>query len=434
MSARDAALSVLISCRRDGAWSDGALKQQLARDELDRRDAALATRLCAAVLQNRMLLDEWVARYLKGRLSALQPVVLDILRLAVCQLQFFDKLPPSAVVNEAVGQAKRLANPRAAGLVNGLLRAMLRDPSRLTLPEDLSLRYSHPAALVELLRQNVGQARLEALLCADNAAPPACIQTNRLRTDSAALTAALEQEGLCVTPHPWLPDCLLLTGGGIERTEAFRSGWFYVQDAASRLAVEALSAAPGQRVLDCCAAPGGKSFSAAIAMQNTGSLTACDIHPHKRELMERGAQRLGLTCLTAQVQDASVSRPDWEQRFDRVVADVPCSGLGVIRKKPDIRYKALAPMEALPEIQYRILSAQAAHLRPGGVLVYSTCTILRRENEEVVMRFLAEHPEFTPEPFSLPGLGEVSTGMRTLLPCDEGTDGFFMARLRKAEA
>ena len=431
MSARDAALSVLISCRRGGAWLDGALKQQLAKDELDRRDAALVTRLCAAVLQNRMLLDEWIARYLRGKLSALQPVVLEILRLAVCQLRFFDKLPASAVVNEAVGQTKRLANPKAAGLVNGLLRAMLRDPARLTLPEDLSLRYSHPAALVELLRQNVGEERLEALLRAHNEAPPACIQTNRLRTDTAALTAALENDGLRVTPHPWLSDCLLLSGGGVEQTEAFRNGWFYVQDAAARLAVKALSPAPNQRVLDCCAAPGGKSFAAAIAMRDTGSLTACDVHPHKIDLIERGAARLGITCLTAQVRDASEVCLDWLGRFDRVIADVPCSGLGVIRKKPDIRYKELAPMEALPAIQHRILSAQAAHLRPGGVLVYSTCTILRRENEAVVERFLAEHSEFSLEPFFVPGLGEISTGMRTLLPCDEGTDGFFLARLRR---
>ncbi len=431
MSARDTALSVLIDCRKNGAWMDAALKQHLSRDRLDRRDAALATRLCAAVLQNRMLLDAWISRYLKGKLSALQPVVLDVLRLAVCQLRFFDKLPPNAVVNEAVEQAKRLANPRAAALVNALLRAMLRDPAKLTLPTELSLRYSHPDALVELLRENVGEEKLEALLASHNEAPPANIQTNLLKNDTPTLRDSLEAEGLHAEAHPWLPDCLLLSGGGIEQSAAFREGAFYVQDAAARLAVLALSPEPGERVLDCCAAPGGKSFAAAVTMQNRGELISCDIHPHKTKLIEAGAERLGISLIHALQKDASTPDPAWAGSFDRIIADVPCSGLGVIRKKPDIRYKELAPTERLPQVQRRILEAQATHLKPGGTLVYSTCTVLRRENEAVVESFLADHPEFYLEPFAVPGVGTVETGMKTLLPCDEGTDGFFIARLRK---
>ena len=430
MSARDTALQVLIACRKNSAWMDAALKQQLSRDRLDRRDAALATRLCASVLQNRMLLDEWIGRYLKGKLTDLQPAVLDVLRLAVCQLRFFDKLPANAVVNEAVEQAKRLANPRAAGLVNGLLRTMVRDPSRLTLPADLATRYSHPAALVELLRENVGEEKLEALLASHNEAPPACVQTNLLKTDTPALLASLEAEGLSAAPHPWLPDCLLLTGG-VEQSAAFREGLFWVQDAAARLAVTALDPRPGETVLDCCAAPGGKSFAAAISMQNEGDLISCDIHPHKTRLIENGAARLGITTLAALQKDASVPETEWRERFDRIIADVPCSGLGVIRKKPDIRYKDLAPLEGLPAVQRRVLEAQATHLKPGGTLVYSTCTILRRENESVVEAFLADHPEFSVEPFALPGVGSVPAGMKTLLPCIEGTDGFFIAKLKK---
>ncbi len=432
MSARDTALSVLIACRKNNAWLDAALKQQLARDRLDRRDAALATRLCAAVTQNRLLLDEWISRYLKDKPSRLQPAVLDILRLALCQLRFFDKLPPSAVVNEAVEQAKRLANPRAAGLVNGVLRAMLRDPSRLELPRELSLRYSHPGQLVELLRANVGETLLEPLLRCHNEAPGVFLQTNTLRTSCQALISDLiRQEGLAAEPHPWLPDCVTVSGGGPEQTEAFRDGRFYVQDPAARLAVLALAPAPGDRVLDCCAAPGGKSVSAAIDMKNEGTLVCCDIHPHKLDLIRAGSERLGLDAIQVRLQDASVPNPDWAGAFDRIIADVPCSGLGVIRKKPDIRYKELAPLEGLPAVQRRILEAQASHLRPGGLLVYSTCTLLRRENEEVVSAFLAEHPEFGPEPLELPGLGRIESGMKTLLPCTEGTDGFFIAKLRK---
>lgn len=431
MSARDSALQVLIACRKNGAWMDAALKQQLGKDRLDRRDAALATRLCACVMQNRLLLDEWIGRYLKGKRSDLQPVVLDVLRLAVCQLRFFDKLPPSAVVDEAVKQTKRLANQRAAGLVNGLLRNMLRDPSRLTLPTDLPLRYSHPKELVELLRENVGAERLEALLESHNQAPAVCEQVNRLRTDAEALRESLAAEGMEAQPHPWLPDCLLVSGGGIEQSAAFRDGLFYVQDPAAKLAVLALDPEPGEHILDCCAAPGGKSFAAAIRMENRGSVTACDIHPHKIQLLEAGAARLGIDCLSAQERDASVPNPEWAGRFDRILADVPCSGLGVIRKKPDIRYKDLDPTERLPEVQRRILEAQATHLRPGGTLVYATCTILRRENEAVVEAFLAEHPTFSTVPLELPGIGRVESGMKTLLPCVEGTDGFFFAKLIK---
>ena len=429
-SARNSALAVLIACRKNDAWLDAALKQQLARDGLDHRDAALATRLCASVLQNRLLLDEWISRYLKGKLTSLQPAVLDVLRLALCQLQFFDRLPASAVVNEAVEQAKRLANPRAAGLVNGVLRAMLRDPSRLSMPEALWLRYSHPQELVELLRENVGAQRLEPLLRCHNEAPPTCIQTNLLKTDSSALQRALEAEGLRAEPHPWLPDCLLLSGA-VEQSAAFRDGLFYVQDAAARLAVTALEPRAGERILDCCAAPGGKSFAAAVAMGNRGGICACDIHPHKQSLIEKGAARLGIDCVAALCRDASVPDPAWAERFDRIIADVPCSGLGVIRKKPEIRYKDLEPTLQLPAVQRRILEAQATHLRAGGVLVYSTCTVLRRENEAVVRAFLADHPEFSLQPFSLPGLGLAESGMRTLLPCEEGTDGFFIAKLKK---
>lgn len=429
MSARDTALNVLIRCRREGAWMDAALKQQLSKDRLDRRDAALATRLCAAVLQNRMLLDEWISRFCKGKLCSLQPVVLDILRLAVCQIRFFDKLPPSAVVNEAVEQAKRFANLKAAGLVNGVLRAMLRNPSQLSLPAELSLRYSHPAELVELLRENVGDKDLEPLLRSHNEAPAVCIQTNRTKIDTAALSAALEAEGIQIKPHSWMPDCLMIVGGGIEQSAAFQNGLFYVQDAAAKAAGLALDPQPGEMILDCCAAPGGKSFAAAIAMGNKGSVTACDIHPHKIQLIEKGAVRLGLDCIKAEIRDATEPVPAWKGHFDRVIADVPCSGLGVIRKKPDIRYKDLAPLTALPAVQLRILKNQAEYVRPDGVLVYSTCTVLRRENEAVVEQFLRERPDFAPSAFTLPGIGQIDDGMKTFLPCRDDTDGFFICRL-----
>ena len=431
MSARTTALSALIACRRQNAWSDGILKEYIARDGLDRRDAALASRLCYGVLQNRMLLDFYIDAFLKGRLRDLQPVVLDILRLGVYQLTMTDKIPASACVNEAVEQGKKYANTRAAGLINGVLRSVSR-AQQLPEPPDLSIRYSHPAELVELLRQTVGSDLLPQLLASHNEAPRTCVQVNTMKITPAEAAEQMEKQGLGVQKHPWLPGCCELTGtGSLEALDLWREGQIYVQDPAARLAVYAAGLEPGMRVLDCCAAPGGKSFSAAVSMEDRGEICSCDIHKHKITIIEKGARRLGLSSIRALEHDARTPMPEWCEQFDAVIADVPCSGLGVIRKKPDIRYKDLSPTEALPALQLSILDRQAGYVRPGGVLLYSTCTILRRENEDVVCAFLADHPEFSPEPICTPPGCPVSGAMVTFLPCLHGTDGFFIAKLRK---
>ncbi|MEA4965694.1 MAG: 16S rRNA (cytosine(967)-C(5))-methyltransferase RsmB [Oscillospiraceae bacterium] len=429
MAARDTALFVLMACRTRQAWSDGALKEYIARDKLDGREAALATRLVYSVLQNRMLLDFELAAFLKGHLRDLQPVVLDVLRLGACQLLLFDKIPDSAAVNEAVKQARRHANPRAAALVNGLLRTIIRNRDTLPEPPDLETRYSHPAALTALLRRCVGEEKLEPLLRSHNEAPPITVQVNTLRGTAAALQARLKESDVEAAAHPWCPDCLVLEGtGNLERLESYREGLFYVQDPAARLAAMAAGTAPGMAVLDCCAAPGGKSFAAAIAMENRGTLVPCDLHAHKVPLLQKGADRLGLSVLTPRCQDATEDVPEFHEAFDCVMADVPCSGLGVIRKKPDIRYRDLGQLAGLPPVQRRILETQSAYVRPGGVLLYSTCTIVPEENEGVIRAFLADHPEFSREAAPIPLDND---GEATLLPCDEGTDGFYFCRMRK---
>ncbi len=431
MSARTTALSALIACRTRGAWSDGILKEYILRDRLDRRDSALASRLCYGVLQNRMLLDFYIASFLKGRLRDLQPVVLDILRLGVYQLTMTDRIPAAACVNEAVEQGKKYANRKAAGLINGVLRAVARAEA-LPEPPDLATRYSHPEALVELLRDSVGDELLPALLASHNTAPRTAVQVNTVKITAAEAAERLEKQGVGVEKHPWLPDCYFLTGtGSIEALEVYREGLVYVQDPAARLAAMAADLAPGMRVLDCCAAPGGKSFASAIQMNDRGSVTACDIHPHKIDLIQRGADRLGLTSIRPMLRDAREPEPAWLGAMDAVIADVPCSGLGVIRKKPDIRYKDLSRIGELPPIQLAILDRQADYVRPGGVLVYSTCTVLKQENESVVRAFLETHPEFTPEPIAVPEGCPARGAMITLLPCVHDTDGFFIAKLRK---
>lgn len=429
MSARDTALSVLIACRRQQAWSDGTLKEYIARDRLDRRDASFATQLSYGVLQNRMLLDEWISRFLKGKITDLQPIVTDILRLAVYQLRFLDRVPDSAAVNEAVKQSRKYANARAAGLVNAVLRNMLRNPDRLSLPEDLSVHYSHPQPLVALLRESLGD-KLEAYLQSNNSVPKTCVQVNTLICTAEKAAVSLESEGFSVQPHPWMPDCLLLSGGSIEHSTAFRSGRIYAQDAAAKLAAICSGVKPGDRVLDCCSAPGGKSFAAAIQMQNSGEILSCDLHPHKISLIEKGAERLGLSIISAKQADASQYDAALADSFDVVIADVPCSGFGVIRKKPDIRYKDLSELEKLPSLQLHILDNQAHYLKKGGCLLYSTCTVLKRENEAVVEAFLKEHPDFSAELLPLPERF-APAAMLTLTPCDDDTDGFFIAKFRR---
>lgn len=433
-SAREIALLALSACEKQGAWSDGYLKKALRDAGLDSRDAALATRISFGVLQNRMLLDFYIAQYSSVKPEKLDNRVLCALRIAVYQLRFMDRVPQSAAVNESVSLARKYApNPRAAGLVNAVLRGIARAGEGLPCPLDLATRYSHPDWLVKELRLAVGTDELEELLSCDNSQPPTVAQVNTLRATAEEAQAVLTASGVGAELHPWLPDCLILSGtGNLENLPAFQEGLFYVQDAAARLAVLAAAPAPGMRVLDACAAPGGKSFAAAIAMEGRGEILSCDIHPHKEKLIRAGAERLGLGIITPMTQDAKADRPEWHGTFDAVLADVPCSGLGIIRKKPDIRYKDPKPLEGLPAVQRAILDNVCRYVRPGGVLLYATCTVLERENAAVVRNFIDRHNDFTLEPMALPGpIGRVPGGMITLWPHRHGTDGFFFAKLRK---
>ena len=436
MSARETALNVLKNCRAEGGWANGLLKEQLSRDRLDRRDAALATRLAYGVLQNRTLLDHYLQQLLTGRLKDLRPVLRDILHLGLYQLLFLDKIPDSAAVNESVALAKRYCKKQknAAALVNGVLRSAARSRDTLAAPTDLATKYSHPASLVALFKSYVGENRLEAMLMANNAAPDTVVQVNTLKTTAAKLLLRLEEEGVEAQPHRWMENCLVLKStGSIEKLPSFLDGEFYVQDAAARLAVDCAGITEGDfLVTDCCAAPGGKSFAAAMALGGRGRIVSSDVHEHKVPLMEKGAERLGFANMHPRHFDATIFDPALENKVDCALVDVPCSGYGIIRKKPDIREKDPDTMRELPKLQLEILQNQARYVRPGGVLLYSTCTLVRRENEGVVEKFLKANPEFSLEPLKLPAeFEENTTGMLTLVPGEHDTDGFFIARLRR---
>ena len=435
MSARETALNVLIACRKNGAWSNGVLKEYVRRDRLDSRDSGLAARLCYGVMQNRNYLDFYLAQLLTGRIKDLHPIVRDILHIGLYQIYQMDKIPESAAVNESVELAKKYCKKQrtASGLVNGVLRNAVRTKGALKEPNSYEDKYSHPGDLINLLKAYVGKERLEPMLKANNEIAPLTVQVNTLKITQEALQKQLAEEGVTAEPHPWLANCLILSGtGNMEQLPSFKDGLFYVQDGAAKLSVLCAELKPGQQVLDCCAAPGGKSFAAAMAMNGQGSITSCDVHEHKTELIARGAERLGLDLVTAKLHSATDFNPQWEEKMDTVIADVPCSGLGIIRKKPDIRYKDLKTMAELPALQTEILNNVCRYVKPGGLLLYSTCTLVRAENEDVVEKFLQTHPDFTTEPLPLSApFPKNESGMLTLVPGEYDTDGFFICRLRR---
>ena len=434
--AREAALDALAACRRNGAWIDGALKQVLKRDGLSGRDAAFASRIAYGVMQSRIYLDRCLARCLTQRPEKLEPLLLDILRVGAYQILLMDKVPVNAAVNEAVEMAKAHKLSRAAGLVNAVLRNVDRrrgEPLAFADElEALSVQTSHPRALVERMVGLLGAEEAEAFLRADNEPVPTTIQTNTLKTTAKLLRASLEEEGVTVEPHPWLADCFTVSGtGDLEGLRAWREGWFTVQDAAAKLT--ALAAAPkaGSFVIDTCAAPGGKSFAMAVCMEGKGHILSCDVEEHKLRLMEAGAERLGIECMEVRLADGRVCDEELAEKADVVVCDVPCSGLGIIRKKPDIRYKDPKELAKLPREQRAILENAASYVRPGGTLIYSTCTVLPEENQEVITWFLKGHPEFRLSPFVLPAPIGGCDGHLTLWPQRWGTDGFYICRLEK---
>ena len=421
---RAAALSILEKCRRNGAWSDALIDSVLSDAALDGRDAALCTRLCTGVQQNSALCDFYIDCYSTTKSSRLEPKILDILRMGVYQLLFMDRIPAHAAVSESVALAKA-HNPRAAGMVNAVLRRVAENvqdlpqvPGKGT-PEYLAIQYSHPLWLCRLLTEERGYAFTEAFLAANNMPPAVTAQVNTLKTDTAQLRRQLMDEGV-ESEEAEVPGSLILPApGDLKKLKSFQDGMFYVQDNAARLAVQTASPAPGERVLDACAAPGGKSFAAAIAMKNQGEILSCDIHENKLRRIQSGAQRLGIGCISTRVMDARCPAGELSAAFDLVLADVPCSGIGVIRKKPDIRQKSEEDLRRLPQIQLDILRGLSRTVKPGGALLYSTCTVLRRENEDVVQAFLTENTHFT-----------VEAGPRTLFPHIDGTDGFFICKLR----
>lgn len=434
ITARQAALTALEKCRRDGAWSGAVMDGIINKAGLDRREAALASRLCLGVQQNSSLCDFYIDSYCTAK--KLEPKVRDILRMGVYQLVFLDKIPARAAVSESVALCRKVGFDRAAGLVNAVLRRVSENLNSLPevpnagTAEHLSIKYSHPIWMVQRFIEEKGYAFTEEFLRLNNMPQKLNIQVNTLKTSVEAYTKALDEAGIEYRAFDYPHGCIELSGGLVAALPGFDDGLFYVQDRAARIAADIAAARPGMRLLDACAAPGGKSFAAAIAMENKGSILSCDIHEKKLALIRSGAERLGIDIISTEARDARRSDTALCGYFDAVIADVPCSGLGVIGKKPEIKLKTEAEISALPEIQFAILLNLADFVKPGGVLIYSTCTVLKAENEDVVKRFLETNRAFELERFTL-GSETVDSGMRGFWPNEDGTDGFFAARLKR---
>ena len=443
MTGREAALKALGAFRRDGALPDKDFGLPHDGDGRDARETALAAQLFYGVLQNMAYCDYIASVYSTMDLRKLHPHILDILRISIYQILFLTRVPHSAAVNEGVALAKKYSNPRAAGFANAVLRKVSGDAARDNLPQIasddviqyLSVKYSHPEWLVREFCGRLGKDGAELLLMAGNSPDlPMTAQVNTLLTDTGAVLSSLAADGADAVEHGWLNGCVLMRGHGrIERLSAFIDGHIYIQDAASRLAAIAAGPKPGDFVIDGCAAPGGKSLAAAILMKNTGRIAAYDVSETKLGMIRESASRLRIGIIEAARQDAREPDAALKEKADVVLADVPCSALGVIRKKPDIRYKAEREIAGLPELQKEILFNLSSYVKPGGTILYSTCTVLKRENVDVVEAFLRERKEFSAAPFTLPGIGEAPGGMITLWPHIHETDGFFICKMVRGQ-
>ncbi|MBQ8392072.1 MAG: 16S rRNA (cytosine(967)-C(5))-methyltransferase RsmB [Clostridia bacterium] len=406
---REAALKALYRCEKDGAYLNIALRDILASSNMEPRDNALATNIAFGVMKNRLFLDNIIANISSIKLKKLSVWIINILRMGIFELRFLDRIPESATVNECVRLARRYGHSASGGFVNAVLRKAASSgdflPDDTENDEYISIKYSMPLWLVDLWKS---QGHSTELFKAMNDTPPVMVRLNTLK--AKGLGEDFEKMADSEFSYRY-------TGSGsVENTEEFKSGAIAIQDGASQRAISAFGIENGMRVLDLCSAPGGKSAFMAQLMDNTGEVISCDIHSHKLTLIESNLKRLGVTNARVMLNDATVFCPEFADRFDAVLADVPCSGLGVIRRKSDIKWtKSEIGNDELVKIQRDILSNAVKYVKHGGKLMYSTCTINKIENEDNTKWILASFPEF------------FLIEQKQLMPHTDGTDGFFYA-------
>ena len=427
--ARQIVVEALCKMERERGWSNLVFDSQLRKYPLGTRDSAFAGALFYGVLERMITLDVCIAAHSSVRLRKLSLPVHMTLRCGVYQLLYMDGVPDSAAVSESVELVRKLHQPKSAKFVNAVLRSFLRagkaiPAAKSGTPEDsLSIEYSCPAPLVRMWLDGYGEEKTRTLLARSMGRPPMTVRVNTCKTTPATLAGLLMKRDIEASPDELVPDCLILSGtGAVQQLPEFRRGLLHVQDKSSQLCALALAPRPGMRVLDACAAPGGKAFTLAQLMENEGELVAVDLHEHRVRQMQERANEMGLSVIRTVAGDMSRPEPNLGA-FHRVLCDVPCSGLGVIRRKPEIKYKKMEEFAQFPEMQYKILENSAQYCMVDGLLMYSTCTLNPAENIGVAQRFLNNHPEFLPYP--LPTV--LGAGWHRTLLDEWDADGFFMA-------
>ncbi|WP_317855753.1 16S rRNA (cytosine(967)-C(5))-methyltransferase RsmB [Chakrabartyella piscis] len=440
---REVAVDALLEILQEGAYNNMVLRKVLRQNgAMQQKDKALVTEMVNGTLRNLYYVDYVINQFSKTKTEKMKPLILAVMRLSVYQMMFMN-IPDSAACNEGVKLVESRGYRQLKGFANGVLRTIGREKDKISLPDEntaeyLHVVYSHPLWLVKMWIAYYGFEETKAICIANNKAPDVSISVNTLKISTEELTKRFEKRGIQVKPGMYADDALHLKGSAdLGRMEEFTKGYFHVQDESSQLAVKILDPQKGESILDLCAAPGGKSFTIAKTMENTGKVVSGDIYEHKIELMADGANRLGYTIVQPTLQDATVWNDAYVESFDRVLVDAPCSGFGLIGKKPDIRLKKSGvEIDDLVPVQKDILENAGRYVKAGGVLVYSTCTLSRKENEKNVEWFLANNEDFVAEDISeyIPKEWSVETakaGYIALLPHISGTDGFFVSKLRR---
>lgn len=438
---RKIALDILLKIQKDGAYSSLLLQNTVRERGLSRLDSSFVFALVYGVLERLITLDFIIKKYSKIPLRKIEQKTLTILRMGLYQILYMDKVPDSAAVNESVKLAKNLRLSHSAGYINGILRSFLRNDKKFNLPDDAhkslrySVEYSCPEEIIDIWFKAYGEENTVGILKSMFNRPPLYARVNTLKISPDDLIKELEREGVKAEKTAFLQTCLTLEStGSVEGLSAFKKGLFYIQDMSSQLCVNFACAKPRQIVIDACSAPGGKALGMALDMDNRGKVFAFDMYDHKIKLIKEGAKRLGVTVVNASVRNSKTDKSELPLA-DRVLCDVPCSGLGILRRKPEIRYKSNVTDNNLPVIQYEILQNNSRYVAFGGLLIYSTCTLNPVENAEVADRFLKENPDFEPYPIKLPvglkrGIDEKENQL-TLFPHINNTDGFFISMFRK---
>ncbi len=441
--ARETAVQILYEVHEKGAYANVALARALKQGDFSAQDRHFITELVYGTVKAGETID-WILRHYVNRpIRKIEPRIREILRMGLYQIFYLDKVPASAACNTAVDLAKKGGHRGGSGFVNAVLRSAVREPEKAKFPngkghatEHLALESCHPQWLVKHWVKSLGFDEAAKLCAFDNTDAPLCLRTNTLKNTPAELAAALNDAGASFVPSKWVPEGFVVQEhGALDALAPLQDGRCQVQDESSMLVAHVVGPQPGETILDCCAAPGGKTTHLAQLMGNKGRIVAGDIYEHKLDRIRENAERLGITCIEPVMLDAREVGTRYAGQMDRVLVDAPCSGLGVLRRKPDARWnKSLDELKQLPPLQGEILASAAAAVKPGGVLVYSTCTVEKSENQEVVEAFLAAHPEFTLEKTGsfLPMAGaHAADAMVQLYPQRDGTDGFFIARMKR---